>query len=108
MNNNLVLTKALLGVGRVFGFSTEDLVEITGVDENFEQVGIDPKSLAGKSAIRLLHIFKLLVDRVGKNPASLHHWMNTPNNDTGGVPAQQVRTKEGMVKVRDYLDGCRR
>jgi len=37
----------------------------------------------------------------------MKHWMRTENLHTGGVPAEQVRTVQGLVGVLEYLDAIR-
>jgi hypothetical protein len=33
--------------------------------------------------------------------------MHTENRDTGGIPAEQVRTVQGLTRVLEYLDAMR-
>lgn len=37
----------------------------------------------------------------------MRHWMHTDNHHTGGVPAEQLGSIEGLVHVCDYLDAIR-
>ena len=34
-------------------------------------------------------------------------WMNTPNRDTGGIPAAQVRSLQWLARVLEYPDARR-
>jgi hypothetical protein len=37
----------------------------------------------------------------------MRHWMHTPNQHTGGVPAEQIKSVAGLAGVLEYLDGMR-
>jgi hypothetical protein len=37
----------------------------------------------------------------------MRHWMRTDNLHTGGVPAEQIRSVEGLSRVVAYLDAIR-
>jgi hypothetical protein len=37
----------------------------------------------------------------------MRHWMHTPNRDIGGVPAEQLRSVQGLAGVVEYLDAMR-
>jgi hypothetical protein len=44
---------------------------------------------------------------MGGDDAKSHAWLHAGNDDVGGVPAEQVRTVEGLVNVVQYLDAMR-
>jgi hypothetical protein len=44
---------------------------------------------------------------MGGESVQIKHWMQTPNIHTGGVPADQVRGIETLVKIVRYLDAMR-
>lgn len=102
-----VLTKALLNVGTGLGLSRERLGEIVGRDRTAFSRGLDPSSKAGELALLLIRCYRSLYALVGGDPAAMRHWMQTPNRDTGGVPAEQVRSVQGLVTVVEYLDAMR-
>jgi hypothetical protein len=37
----------------------------------------------------------------------MQHWMKTENLHTGGIPAEQVKTVQGLTTVLEYLDALR-
>jgi hypothetical protein len=37
----------------------------------------------------------------------MKHWMHTYNHHTGAVPAEQVKSVQGLVTVMEYLDAIR-
>jgi len=102
-----VLTKALLNAGAGLGLPRERLGEIVGRDRTAFSRGLDPASKAGELALLLIRCYRSLYALVGGDPAAIRHWMHSANRDTGGVPAEQVRTVQGLVGVVEYLDAMR-
>ncbi|MCG6940876.1 MAG: MbcA/ParS/Xre antitoxin family protein [Thiohalocapsa sp.] len=106
-DSRAVLTKALLNAGTALGLSRERLGEIVGRDRAAFSRGLDPASKAGELALLLIRCYRSLYALVGGDPAAMRHWMRTANRDTGGVPAEQVRSVQGLVTVVEYLDAMR-
>jgi hypothetical protein len=102
-----VLTKALLNAGDTLGLSRQRLGEIVGRERTAFSRGLDPDGKAGELALLLIRGYRSLYALVGGDPVAMRHWMHTPNRDTGGVPAEQVRTVQGLVAVVEYLDAMR-
>ena len=102
-----VLSKALLNAGRVLGLSQVEIGEVVGKDRSSIARGLDPATKSGELALLLIRCYRSLYVLVGGEPADLRHWMQTRNRDTGGVPAQQVRSVQGLTRVLDYLDAMR-
>ena len=102
-----VLTKALLNAGQVLGLSRQQLGEVIGRDRTSIARGVEPASKAGELALLLVRCYRSLYALVGGDPQAMRHWMHTPNRDTGGVPAEQVRTVQGLTRVLEYLDAMR-
>ena len=102
-----VLTKALLNAGTGLGISRERLGEVIGRDRAAFSRGLDPASKAGELALLLIRGYRSLYALVGGDPAAMRHWMHTLNRDTGGVPAEQLRSVQGLVGVVEYLDAMR-
>jgi hypothetical protein len=103
----VVLTKAVLNAGKALGLSQERLGEVIGRDRTTFARGLDPDSKAGELALLLIRCYRSLYVLVGGEPAVMQHWMHTPNRDTGGIPAEQVRTVQGLTRVVEYLDAMR-
>jgi hypothetical protein len=102
-----VLTKALLNAGRALGLSQSALGEIIGKDRTSISRGLDPSSKAGELALLLIRCYRGLFVLVGGRPEDMRHWMHTANRDLGGVPAQTVRSVQGLARVLEYLDAMR-
>jgi hypothetical protein len=102
-----VLTKALVSAGKGLGLSRERIGEVIGRDRTAFSRGLDPASKAGELALLLIRCYRSLYALVGGDPVAMQHWMHTRNRDTGGVPAEQVRSVQGLVAVVEYLDAMR-
>ncbi|HYN77538.1 MAG TPA: MbcA/ParS/Xre antitoxin family protein [Lamprocystis sp. (in: g-proteobacteria)] len=102
-----VLSKALLNAGRLLGLSQAEIGEVVGKDRTSITRGLDPASKSGELALLLIRCYRSLYVLVGGESADLRHWMYTQNRDTGGVPAQQVRSVQGLTRVLEYLDAMR-
>lgn len=102
------LTKAFLNAGKELGLSRAELGQVIGKDRSTLTRGrIDPDSKAGELALILVRIYRALFVLVGGETAQMHHWMHTANQHTGGIPAEQVLTVQGLTRVTEYLDAMR-
>jgi hypothetical protein len=102
------LTTAFLNAGKALGLSRTVLGQVIGKDRSTLVRGrIDPASKAGELALLLVRCYRALFVLVGGEPEQMRHWMHTPNRDTGGVPAAQVCTVQGLIRVTEYLDAMR-
>lgn len=107
-DSSAVLGEALLAAGRALGMTQADLGQVVGKDRSAISRGrIDPVSKAGELALLLIRCYRALYVLVGGDPAQMRHWMHTPNQHTGGVPAEQIKSVAGLAGVLEYLDGMR-
>jgi hypothetical protein len=105
---NTTLTKAFLNAGKSLGLTQDDLGQIVGRDRTaFHRGGIDPESKSGELALLLIRVYRSLYVLVGGQKGDLRHWMSTDNRHTGGIPAEQVKTVAGLIRVVEYLDAMR-
>lgn len=103
-----VLAEALINAGKHLGLSQADLGEIIGKDRTAISRGrIDPGSKAGELALLFIRCYRALYVLVGGNPQQMRHWMQTENLHTGGIPAEQIKTVQGLITVLEYLDAMR-
>lgn len=103
-----VLGEALANAGRELGLSQAELGRVVGKDRSAISRGrIDPDSKAGELALLLVRLYRSLYVLVGGDAAAMRHWLRTENLHTGGVPARQVTTAQGLVEVVAYLDALR-
>lgn len=103
-----VLAEAFVNAGKQLGMSQAELGEVIGKDRTAVSRGrIDPASKAGELALLFVRCYRALYVLVGGDPAHMRHWMHTENLHTGGVPAEQMKTVQGLVAVLEYLDAMR-
>jgi len=62
---------------------------------------------AGELALLFVRCYRGLFVLMGGRLEDMRHWMHTPNRDTGGIPAEQVRSVQGLARVVEYLDAMR-
>lgn len=103
----LVLAKAVVNAGRRLGLSQDQVGAIIGRDRTSLSRGLDPDSKPGELALLLIRAYRSLYALVGGDAGAMHHWMHTHNGDTGGVPAEQIRSIPGLMRVTEYLDAMR-
>ncbi|OJW74878.1 XRE family transcriptional regulator [Thiobacillus sp. 65-1402] len=103
-----VLSEALVNAGKQLGMSQADLGAIIGKDRTAISRGrIDPGSKAGELALLFIRCYRALYVLAGGNPQQMRHWMQTENLHTGGIPADQLKTVQGLTAVLEYLDAMR-
>lgn len=105
--NREVLSKALLNAGKALGFSQAEIGRIVGKDRTSIARGLDPQSKSGELALLLIRCYRSLYVLVGGDGEDMKHWMHTRNHHTGGVPAEQVTSVQGLNAVVSYLDAMR-
>jgi hypothetical protein len=69
--------------------------------------GLDPESKEGELALLFLRLYRALDALVGGDDEKARLWLNAPNDHLAGVPAERIRTVEGLVDVVQYLDAVR-
>ncbi|KPJ96461.1 MAG: XRE family transcriptional regulator [Gammaproteobacteria bacterium SG8_11] len=107
IDDRAVLSKAVLNAGKALGMSQTEIGHVIGKDRTSIARGIDPDSKAGELALLLIRCYRSLHVLVGGNNKDIKHWMHTENRHTGGIPAKQVQTVQGLNRVVEYLDAMR-
>lgn len=103
-----VLASALVNAGKELGLTQADLGAVIGRERTALSRGqLDPQSKPGELALLLIRLYRALFALVGGDPAAMRHWMRTENRHTGGVPAEQIRGVQGLIRVVEYLDAIR-
>ncbi len=103
-----VLHEALLNAGKTLGVTQAELGRIIGRGRtDISRGNIDPASKSGELALLFLRCFRSLYVLTGGDAQVMRHWMRTENRHTGGVPAEQVKTVQGLIGVLEYLDAAR-
>lgn len=102
-----VLATALINAGKALGLTQTDLGLIIGKDRTSISRGVDENSKAGELALLLIRCYRSLYVLMGGNDKDMKHWMKTANLHTGGIPAEQIATVPGLIRVMEYLDAMR-
>ncbi|RTZ58918.1 MAG: XRE family transcriptional regulator [Gammaproteobacteria bacterium] len=102
-----VLTKALLNAGKAMGLSQAHIGSIIGKERTALHRGLNPDSKSGELALLLIRVYRDLYVLMGGKPADIRHWVKTGNLHTGGIPAEQMKTVQGLNRVLEYLDAMR-
>ncbi|MEO7361924.1 MAG: MbcA/ParS/Xre antitoxin family protein, partial [Gemmatimonadaceae bacterium] len=106
-DRGLVLAKATMSAATRLGLRNRDLAFTIGTSEasvSRLQHGraIDPATKEGELSLLFLRLFRSLDTLVGGEDAMARQWMHAMNDHVGGVPADRIRTVEGLVDVVQY------
>jgi hypothetical protein len=107
-----VLGRALISGAARLGVRNNRLAEVIGASEaTISRLaagrGIDPAGKQGELALLFLRMFRSLDALFGGNEAQCRQWLHSANQHLAGIPADRIRTVEGLVDVIQYLDGMR-
>src|SRR3954468_12719681 len=107
-----VLAKALLSAGERLGLRNRQLAVIIGSSEaSVSRLqhgrGLDPDSKEGELALLFIRLYRSLDALVGGDDTKARAWLHADNDHVRGVPAERIRTVEGLVDVVQYLDAMR-
>ena len=107
-----MLAKALLSAGTRLGLRNRQLAAIIGSSEaSVSRLqhgrGLDPDSKEGELALLFIRLYRSLDALVGGDDEKARTWLHAENRHVAGVPAERIRTVEGLVDVVQYLDAMR-
>jgi hypothetical protein len=107
-----VLAKAVLSAAGRLGLRNRHLAAVLGSSEaSVSRLqhgrGLDPDTKEGELALLFLRVFRSLDALVGGDDDKARLWLNAENAHLRGVPAERIRTVEGLVDVVQYLDAMR-
>jgi len=107
-----VLAKALLAAAGRIGIRNRQLAAIIGSSEaSVSRLqhgrGLDPDTKEGELALLILRLYRSLDALVGGDDAKARDWLHSENAHLTGIPAERIRTVEGLVDVVQYLDAMR-
>ncbi|HYC52139.1 MAG TPA: MbcA/ParS/Xre antitoxin family protein [Gemmatimonadaceae bacterium] len=107
-----VLTKALLSAAERLGIRNRHLATVLGTSEasvSRLQSGraLDPDSKEGELTLLFLRLYRSLDALVGGDDEKARTWLRAENHHLRGIPAERIRTVEGLVDVVQYLDAMR-
>src|SRR5215472_4448192 len=109
---SVVVTRAVLRVAAALHVSQKELSSILGLSEatvsrlTSGKATLDVERKEGELALLFVRVYRSLDALVGGEEKA-RAWFQAPNTHLGGVPAERVRTVEGLVHVSEYLDAMR-
>jgi hypothetical protein len=108
----LVLLKALLNAADEIGLDPSELSDALGVNStSFSEMRtkgtIELDSKEGERAIYIIDIARKLSILTSGDKDWMRAFMHSNNRGTGGIPAKQIATPDGLVKTVRYLHGMR-
>ncbi|HEX5436653.1 MAG TPA: MbcA/ParS/Xre antitoxin family protein [Gemmatimonadaceae bacterium] len=107
-----VLATALLAAAQRLGLRGREIAAVIGTSEatvsrlRFARV-LHPRSKEGELALLFLRAYRSLDALVGGDDSKARLWLRAENEHLGGIPADRIRTVEGLVDVVQYLDAMR-
>ena len=107
-----VLTRATLSAAARLGLRSRELAAVIGASEaSVSRLKgarrLEPTSKEGELASLFLRLFRSLDALLGGDEARARAWLRAENRHLGGVPAERIRTVEGLIDVVQYLDAMR-
>lgn len=109
---DVVLAKATLKASEELGLKQAELANVLGVHRTAisrlkQNLSLDPKSKQGELALLLIRIARSLFTLTGGDKEWIKHFMHTKNKVTGGTPAEQISSIQGLVTVLQFVDAMR-
>lgn len=107
-----VLAKALLNAADQLGLKQAQLAAILGVHRTAisrlkQNPSLDPDSKQGELALLVIRVARALFALTGGDRDWIRHFMHNNNEVTGGVPAQQMQSIQGLIQVVQFVDAIR-
>ncbi len=108
----IVLAKAIVKASKQLGLTQSEVAEAIGLHRTAvsrlkTKPFLDPKSKEGQLALILIRIARALFALTGGDEHWIKRFMQTENKITGGVPAQQISSIEGLMTVLRFVDAIR-
>lgn len=107
-----VLAKAVLRAAEQLGLRQSGLAQVLGMHRSAVSrmktaQSLDPASKQGELALLLVRLARALYALTGGDVQWIRHFMHSPNRVTGGVPADQIATIQGLMTVLRFVDAMR-
>ncbi len=107
-----VLAKAVLNAAEQLGLKQSELAGVLGIHRTAvsrlkQNPALDPKSKQGELALLLIRIARALFALAGGDKEWIKHFMRNPNQVTGGIPAKQIESIQGLMQVLNFVDALR-
>lgn len=112
IDKKTVLAKAFFNAAKKIDLSQAQLAAILGVSlptisRLKTKLKLDPNSKQGELALLLIKLYIVLYDLNGGDLDWIHHFLNSKNQVTGGIPIRQIETARGLVLVLQFVEAIR-
>lgn len=109
---DMVLAKAVLRASEQLGLKQAELAAVLGIHRTAvsrmkQHLSLDPASKQGELALLLIRLARAVFALSGGDSDWIRHFMHSPNRITGGIPAQQIQSIQGLMQVLQFADGSR-
>jgi len=107
------VSKAMLRAADLLGLSARELSPVIGLSEatlSRLKHGQGLSGLSGKAyelALLFIRLYRSLDAIAGGDDALSRRWLRTENTALGGIPAERIRSIDGLAHVLAYLDARR-
>lgn len=107
-----MLTRAVRSAAERLGVRNRELARVLGASEASISRLRGARSLSvgtkeGELALLFVRLFRSLDALTGGDEARGRAWLRAENAHLGGIPAERIRSVEGLVDVVQYLDAMR-
>jgi len=107
-----VLAKAVLSAAEQLGLQPVELASVLGVHRTAisrlkKKPSLDPQSKQGEIALLFIRVARALFALTGGDKEWAQHFMRTQNHVTGGIPAEQITSIQGLISVLRFVDAIR-
>jgi hypothetical protein len=107
-----VLAKATVNAAARLGLRNKHLADVIGTSEaSVSRLrsgrALDPEGKEGELALLFLRLYRSLDALVGGDDTKARAWLHAANDHIRGIPAERIRSVEGLVDVVQYLDAMR-
>ena len=110
-DEGLLIAKAVTNAGAALGLSQAEVGDVIGVSQaQINKFAQGTAALKGKPfdlALCLIRVFRSLDTFTGGDVETNRSWMRNRNLALGGVPAELIKSAEGLINTMAYLDAAR-
>ncbi len=108
-----VLSKAFLRAAQQLNLSQQEMAKVIGKSRTWinrlanGDVQLSPNNKEGELALLLIRLARALFALNDGDEAWTQHFMRSHNKMTRGIPADQVQSVTGLVRVLQFVDAIR-
>ena len=107
-----VLAKGLFSAAEQLGLKLAELDKMLGASERDiailkETMAIEPNSREGELARLLIRVAQSLKELSGDDDEWVTHYLRSTNKMTGGIPVEQLQSKQGLIQVLSCLEALK-